>query len=89
MMSMYMNVVWMVTMSLFCVGVSEIVSVYTVVAVEWWMLGFLGSWKNCVLANAAVPNAGRTELASWDESDQMHVMCLSPRFHILGPNFTF
>ena len=34
-----------------------------------WMVDveFLGSWKNCVLANAAAPNAGHTELASWDE----------------------
>ena len=28
---------------------------------------FLGSWKNFVLANAAAPNAGGAELASWDE----------------------
>ena len=28
---------------------------------------FLGSWKNFVLVNTAVLNAGDTELASWDE----------------------
>ena len=28
---------------------------------------FLGSWKECVLANPAAPNAGRAKLASWTE----------------------
>ena len=28
---------------------------------------FLGSWKECILANAMAPNAGHAELAFWDE----------------------
>ena len=42
-------------------------SVHTRLLLSTVDVKFLGSWKNFVLANTAAPNAGGTELASWDE----------------------
>ena len=55
-----------ITMSLSCVRVSadSVCKRLLLLTVD---VKFLGSWKNFVLANTVAPNAGGTELASWDE----------------------
>ena len=68
MVSMYNNAIWMVMMSLSCVGVSEIASFTRLMLWTWLMSSFLGSWKNCVLAECcSAQNPGHAELAACDE----------------------
>ena len=80
------DVMWTVTMSLSCVGVSKIVS-FNGECCKWLMLGFLGSWKNCVLVSAAALNAGGADKQlgmSWLDAFDVSFSSFSPK----GPNFT-
>ena len=65
MMSMYTDVMWAVMMSLSCLGVDEIVCKRLLLLTMY--VKFLGSWKECILANTAAPNDGRAKLVAWDE----------------------
>ena len=42
-------------------------SVCTLLLLSTMYVKFLGSGKECILANIAVPNAGHAKLAAWDE----------------------